>query len=105
MSCLYTTIPTPSSYGFVTAILTSIYNFWKMFFIVPLPTDAPEPGEVRLHGSYYGYEYRVKIFLSNTWGRVTGPWTRANAQVVCRQLGYNISRECSSTHVKVLYSP
>lgn len=59
--------------------------------------DGPKPGEVRLYQSSYLLHYyygRVEVFLSETWGTVTGPWTRANAEVVCHQLGYDISGEC-----------
>ena len=59
--------------------------------------DSPEPGEVRLFLNSWTNSYyrgRVEVFLSETWGRVTGPWTAANAEVVCHQLGYDIPSKC-----------
>ena len=58
--------------------------------------DAPENGEVRLYSSpdnpssYYG---RVNVYMSDVWGKVKRPWTSTNAKVVCRQLGYNLTRK------------
>ena len=72
-----------------------------------LYSDGPEPGEVRLYYDDWAVSYyhgRVEIFLSQTWGRVTGSWTVANAQVVCHQLGYDIPSECSCTLGTKLYT-
>ena len=67
-------------------------------------SDGPESGDVRLfytqsRPSYY--RGRVEVFLSETWGKVVGPWTTANADVVCHQLGYNISSECYFIHKSI----
>ena len=54
-------------------------------------TDVPGAGDVRLTGRYYG---RVDVFLSTRWVAVansTIPWTLENAQVVCRELGYDLN--------------
>ena len=51
----------------------------------------PDALDVRLTSSYYG---RVEVFLSYQWVAVansTIPWTLENAQVVCRELGYDLN--------------
>ena len=56
--------------------------------------DAPENGDVRLYFSpvnpslSYG---RVHVYMSDVWGKVKGSWTSTNANVVCRQLGYDFN--------------
>ena len=53
--------------------------------------DVPDALDVRLTGSYSG---RVDVFLSTQWVAVansTIPWTLENAQVVCRELGYDLN--------------
>ena len=45
---------------------------------------------MRLVGGQSANEGRVEVCLSQRWGTVTGDgWSTAEAQVVCRQLGYN----------------
>ena len=50
--------------------------------------DGPESEDLRLSGTSSG---RVEVFLSGIWVPVAQSylsWTQANANVVCRQLGY-----------------
>lgn len=55
--------------------------------------NAATPGggrfDVRLTGGLYPYEGRVEIFYSDAWGSVCDEgWTTEDANVVCKQLGY-----------------
>ena len=45
---------------------------------------------MRLVGGQSAYEGRVEVCLSQRWGTVTDDgWSTADAQVLCRQLGYD----------------
>ena len=51
--------------------------------------DDPEFGDVRLSGGYRG---RVEVFVSGIWQAVADSlmsWTLSNAEVVCKELGYD----------------
>ena len=46
-------------------------------------------GDLRLVGGSYQWEGRVEIFFAGSWGTITdSDWTREDAQVVCRAMGY-----------------
>ena len=53
--------------------------------------DEIKEGNLRLVGGIYLWEGRVEIFLSGVWGTVSDDRaSHTDADVVCRQLGYDI---------------
>lgn len=60
-------------------------------------------GEVRLYYAHYSpssYSGLVEVFLSDEWGAVNSSWTVDNAEVVCRQLGFEVpSKMCTYSMV------
>lgn len=57
---------------------------------VPISGDDDKEGNIRLLGGFYSWEGRVEIFLNGEWGTITRDSSdRFDAQVVCRQLGYD----------------
>lgn len=64
-------------------VMTVLLKFSHVTFI-----DCTD-GDVRLVGGYGSYEGSVEVCFENLWGLVaeTG-WNQGDAEVVCRQLGY-----------------
>ena len=47
-------------------------------------------GEVRLVGGSGPHEGRVEVCVNKAWGTVcSNSWSTADANIVCRQLGYS----------------
>ena len=74
-------------------------NFCTIYiyiYIYIYTLDYPSTGEVRL---YYDYNYpsyyrgRVEVYVPEEWGTVAndGSWTLADGEVICRELGFEIS--------------
>ena len=58
--------------------------------------DEVKEGDIRLVGGSYLWHGRVEIFLSGVWGTMTYYGASSyEAEVICRQLGYNTYCESS----------
>ena len=68
--------------------------FWPIVISFWLGEDIKE-GDIRLVGGNNLWQGRVEIFLSGVWGTVSDFYGTSStaAEVVCRQLGYNIYRQ------------
>lgn len=61
-------------------------------------------GEVRIIGISNPLKGRVEVCLDGIWGRVCSrEWGRADAAVVCRQLGYSSSGAFSFSLALIVY--
>ena len=71
-------------YGIYDALLC--YNL-----IINTSLADCEDGEIRLVGSEWNYKGTVEVCHEHIWGLVSdSSWSTQNAEVVCRQLGYEI---------------
>ena len=66
-------------------------NFYQVLHCTYLPfTALCDDGNIRLEGGTLEEEGRVEICMNEAWGTVCNhSFTSADANVVCRQLGYS----------------
>ena len=59
-------------------------------------------GEMRLMDGETEMEGRLELCLGQRWGTVSNEgWTETDAEVVCRDLGYEIYSKCDSLQVYI----
>lgn len=64
----------------------------NVFFVSNFPLKACPTGVVRLEGETSQNQGRVEVCIDGVWGTVCDDgWSSSDAQVVCRQLGYELS--------------
>ena len=74
-------------------VYSTLYILYCVSSIITADGSYQE-GSIRLIGGSHNWEGRVEIYISRVWGAVgSNPWTTANAEVVCRQLGHSTSGE------------
>ena len=73
-------------------VLCGYGNYDPLFIYSLINTLADcEDGEIQLVGSEWNYEGTVEICHDHIWGLISdSSWNTENAQVVCKQLGYEV---------------
>ena len=80
-----------------------VFIYCSVYMLIYCHIDFPNDGEVRLYYNYHNalyYRGLVEVYLNGVWGTVAndGSWSLEDGEVVCRQLGIEVSSECSSYH-------
>ena len=70
--------------GHGNGIISKLYNH------VIMHIDCND-GDLRLVGSQWSYEGTIEVCFDKIWGLISdSAWSQQDAEVVCRQLGYQI---------------
>ena len=69
--------------------------------MLSVPTNC-SVGQIRLIGGVSEREGRVEVCIDRIWGTICDTyWSRSDAQVVCRQLGYTSFGRCYIRNINV----
>lgn len=79
--------------------LYGLYCVWRTTILILVDAVVQSNctnGELRLAGGSGPYEGRVELCVNEAWGTVCSiGWNNADANVVCRQLGYLPIGKCN----------
>ena len=70
-------------------LIITFTTIMDKYIMISFTEGQHRDGDIRLEEGSYQWEGRVEIYFSGTWGTITdSEWSRDDAQVVCRKLGY-----------------
>ena len=98
---IVTTVCSCNLHKLRTCIGVCIY----MYMYLTVHVASCRDGEVRLTEGENEWEGRLEVCLNQRWGTVSDDgWSEDNAQVVCRDLGYDINpSECAYVWTVYIY--
>ena len=83
-------------------VLCGYGNMLSCCYILIINTSLVdcEDGEIRLVGSEWNYEGTIEICHDHIWGLISdSSWSTQSAEVVCKQLGYQIDGKLFSNEL------